>query len=170
MVEMLGVLAIIGVLSIGGIAAYRYAMDKHKANEFMYNLELSIVNVQGVLAQKQNSKIIGQILGNGDIKCWCAASYAVKDFSAYAGNVGYTSMGAGGDDEQCQNTFPNAQCGNSIDVNVSFQEPESWMKLIKSSDYSFNGSERSRCFSSSNPETLYDLVKECNDVGFLFIQ
>ena len=28
MVEMLGTLAIMGVLSIGGIAGYRYAMDK----------------------------------------------------------------------------------------------------------------------------------------------
>ncbi len=34
MVEMLGVLAIIGVLSVGGIAGYRTAMDRHKANEF----------------------------------------------------------------------------------------------------------------------------------------
>ena len=33
MVEMLGVLAIIGVLSIGGIAGYTMAMERYKANE-----------------------------------------------------------------------------------------------------------------------------------------
>ena len=33
MVEMLGVLAIIGVLSIGGIAGYSKAMEKHKLNK-----------------------------------------------------------------------------------------------------------------------------------------
>ncbi len=33
MVEMLGVLAIVGVLSIGGIAGYSYGMDKYRANE-----------------------------------------------------------------------------------------------------------------------------------------
>ena len=33
MVEMLGVLAIIGVLSIGGIAGYRTAMDSHHASQ-----------------------------------------------------------------------------------------------------------------------------------------
>ena len=33
MVEMLGVLAIIGVLSIGGIAGYTMAMNRYKANE-----------------------------------------------------------------------------------------------------------------------------------------
>lgn len=32
MVEMLGVLAVIGVLSIGGIQGYTYAMNKHQAN------------------------------------------------------------------------------------------------------------------------------------------
>ncbi len=35
MVEMLGVLAIIGVLSIGGIAGYTIAMSRHRANEIL---------------------------------------------------------------------------------------------------------------------------------------
>ncbi len=35
MVEMLGVLAIIGVLSIGGIAGYNMAMNRYKANEIL---------------------------------------------------------------------------------------------------------------------------------------
>ena len=35
MVEMLGVLAIIGVLSIGGIAGYTMAMNRYRANEIM---------------------------------------------------------------------------------------------------------------------------------------
>ena len=35
MVEMLGTLAIIGVLSIGGIAGYNYAMNKHRANTIL---------------------------------------------------------------------------------------------------------------------------------------
>ena len=35
MVEMLGVLAIIGVLSIGGIAGYTIAMNRYRANEIV---------------------------------------------------------------------------------------------------------------------------------------
>ena len=35
MVEMLGVLAIIGVLSIGGIAGYTMAMNRYKANQIL---------------------------------------------------------------------------------------------------------------------------------------
>ena len=35
MVEMLGVLAVMGILSIGGIAGFNYAMDKSKANDIL---------------------------------------------------------------------------------------------------------------------------------------
>ena len=35
MVEMLGVLAVIGILSVGGIAGYSNAMKKHRANEIL---------------------------------------------------------------------------------------------------------------------------------------
>ena len=34
MIEMLGVLAIVGVLSVGGIAGYSKAMGKYKTNHF----------------------------------------------------------------------------------------------------------------------------------------
>jgi type II secretory pathway pseudopilin PulG len=40
MVEMLGVLAIIGVLSVGGISAYGVAMKKHKANELLHQASM----------------------------------------------------------------------------------------------------------------------------------
>ena len=40
MVEILGVLAIIGVLSIGGIQGYRYAMEKHRANDIVNEVNL----------------------------------------------------------------------------------------------------------------------------------
>lgn len=40
MVEMLGVLAIVGVLSIGGIMGYSYAMDKHRANQTIQDINL----------------------------------------------------------------------------------------------------------------------------------
>ncbi|MBO7258202.1 MAG: hypothetical protein J6V11_04605 [Alphaproteobacteria bacterium] len=40
MVEMLGVLAIVGVLSIGGIMGYSYAMDKYRANTTVNDIML----------------------------------------------------------------------------------------------------------------------------------
>ena len=40
MVEILGVLAVIGVLSIGGIYGYTFAMDKYRANDIVYEVNL----------------------------------------------------------------------------------------------------------------------------------
>ncbi len=45
MVEMLGVLAIIGVLSVGGIAGYKTAMDKHKTNELLNTISIERINL-----------------------------------------------------------------------------------------------------------------------------
>ena len=44
MTEMLGVLAVIGVLSIGGVQGYRYAMNKYHSNEVIN--ELNLLNAQ----------------------------------------------------------------------------------------------------------------------------
>ncbi len=45
MVEILGVLAIIGVLSIGGIYGYTFAMDKYRANDIVYEVNLRATDV-----------------------------------------------------------------------------------------------------------------------------
>ncbi len=46
MVEMLGVLAIIGVLSIGALNGFRYAMDKAKANTILYDVSMAFADLQ----------------------------------------------------------------------------------------------------------------------------
>ena len=46
MVEMLGVLAIIGVLSIGGIAGYSKAMTKFKINKSMDQISMLVANIR----------------------------------------------------------------------------------------------------------------------------
>ena len=40
MIEMLGTLAIMGVLSIGGIAGYNYGINKHRANQVLQDIRL----------------------------------------------------------------------------------------------------------------------------------
>ncbi len=52
MVEMLGVLAVIGVLSIGGITAYRTAMANHTANEILNELNIISMNVSSYIRKK----------------------------------------------------------------------------------------------------------------------
>ena len=45
MVEILGVLAVIGVLSIGGIQGYKYAMDKHRANDVVNEVNMRATDI-----------------------------------------------------------------------------------------------------------------------------
>ena len=59
MVEMLGVLAIIGVLSVGGIAGYTMAMNRYRANEVV-----DMANKYAVIAY--SSYMTSKMMNNGD--------------------------------------------------------------------------------------------------------
>ncbi len=48
MVEMLGVLAIIGVLSIGGISGYSKAMSKFRVNKTLDQISMLVMNVRSM--------------------------------------------------------------------------------------------------------------------------
>ncbi|MBR6411578.1 MAG: hypothetical protein IKS41_00240 [Alphaproteobacteria bacterium] len=48
MVEMLGVLAVIGVLTVGGLAGYNYAITKHRVNTI-----LNEISLRWVVAEQQ---------------------------------------------------------------------------------------------------------------------
>ncbi len=55
MVEMLGVLAIIGVLSVGGIAGYKMAMNKYRANEILNGASMRAMIVSAQLQRNSNA-------------------------------------------------------------------------------------------------------------------
>ena len=60
MVEMLGVLAVIGVLSIGGIMGYSYGMDKYRANETTNQIRLRAIDLMAQAAQgNENLSLAG---------------------------------------------------------------------------------------------------------------
>lgn len=52
MIEMLGVLAIVGVLSVGGIAGYSKAMTKFKTNKVADQVSMIITNIRTLYAQQ----------------------------------------------------------------------------------------------------------------------
>ena len=58
MIEMLGVLAIIGVLSVGGIAGYSKAMIKFKTNTLLQQISTIISNTQILYAQQKNHEVL----------------------------------------------------------------------------------------------------------------
>ena len=55
MVEMLGTLAIMGVLAVGGVMGYKYAMDKYRANETINELT---IRVMGLMSQVNRGEIV----------------------------------------------------------------------------------------------------------------
>ncbi len=56
MVEMLGVLAIIGVLSVGGIAGYSKAMNKFKVNKTTDQVSMLVANIRTIYSTQGNYK------------------------------------------------------------------------------------------------------------------
>ena len=54
MIEMLGVLAIVGVLSVGGIAGYSKAMNKFKANKLIDQVTMTSTNVKTVFSGQRD--------------------------------------------------------------------------------------------------------------------
>ncbi|MBQ8558266.1 MAG: hypothetical protein IJ440_05700 [Alphaproteobacteria bacterium] len=60
MVEMLGVLAIIGVLSVGGIAGYTMAMNRYRANEVV-----DMANKYAVIAY--SAWMTNKMMNNGTV-------------------------------------------------------------------------------------------------------
>ena len=54
MIEMLGVLAIVGVLSVGGIAGYSKAMNKFKTNKLIEQVNMISTNVRTLYASQKS--------------------------------------------------------------------------------------------------------------------
>ena len=106
MVEMLGVLAIIGVLSVGGIAGYSKAMNKYKINKTTDQVSMLVANIrtlfssQGDYAGLTNAQAIKFGVVPNDM--YKATSASQGDISnAFGGAVTITAAAgrAAGDNE-----------------------------------------------------------------------
>ena len=60
MVEMLGVLAIIGVLSVGGIVGYTTAMNKHRANQILNGASVRAIVVSTQIQRGSAAPTLGE--------------------------------------------------------------------------------------------------------------
>jgi len=67
MVEMLGVLAIIGVLSVGGISGYKMAMNQHQTNKILSTLDTSMMLLGTALRTSDKDKITINVNNEMDI-------------------------------------------------------------------------------------------------------
>lgn len=79
MIEMLGVLAIIGVLSAGGIVGYSTAMENHKVNQFIEMADLAVAKAQ-ITFKKYEGKDYGfAALCDADVLPYSVCKTPVQD-------------------------------------------------------------------------------------------
>jgi len=88
MIEMLGVLAIIGVLSVGGIAGYSKAMNKYRINKAIEQITLIAGNVKTFFGPQKNYVGAGCVGNNCDTTNGCQGNSGVdsNDNPTYAYN------------------------------------------------------------------------------------
>ena len=93
MVEMLGVLAIIGVLSVGGIAGYSLSMRRHRANQIADFVAKNALIVYGQCQQKLMDGTISRISNcfDSDIS-WTAENGEVGTFPAGLKALAFNSI------------------------------------------------------------------------------
>ncbi|MBE6446140.1 MAG: hypothetical protein E7021_01880, partial [Alphaproteobacteria bacterium] len=78
MVEMLGVLAIMGVLSVGGVYGYGVAMKKHKANELLHRASMLASTVSAQIMTGKNPTTLDSF-ANSDLGTFTLETYTDGD-------------------------------------------------------------------------------------------
>ena len=149
MVEMLGTLAIMGVLSIGGITGYQYGVTKYKSNETMDELNRRAM-MYGL--QMENGDLLsGTILRNGEFGDKTTLGYGVEGF--VSGDPTYFEIALSNvPREVCRDMVKNYTSPVLIDVNgTEYETP--------SDEWAACGSE------ALTPEMLFVYSKDLNNTA-----
>lgn len=107
MIEMLGVLAIVGVLSVGGIAGYSKAMNKFKTNKVIDQINMISTNIRTLYSSQRNYSGLNNAMAVKvglipaemyDASAAAGASFDGKLTHALGGTVEISSAETAGDD------------------------------------------------------------------------
>ncbi len=172
MVEMLGVLAVMGVLSIAGIAAYSFAMNKHRANELMYEASKRATVVAMQAAQGRTAFSISEFDNNEALH--------FSDTVAYdSANKQFTLEITGVDEAVCQQMqnmkgdkirkFTPATCADNARVQLTYNDDLS--STVKASDFATQNECQlpfKWCSGASSPHCANDccagvILNQCQD-------
>ncbi len=116
--EMLGVLAVIGVLSIGGIQGYRYAMNKYRANNVLNEINMASHQLSTILlTSMEEQKVIslGNPYDNGTIRTenypfdYGCGNYDSLERACQQAEEGYWMTIGGIEQNLCQNILSNSE-------------------------------------------------------------
>ena len=120
MIEMLGVLAIVGVLSVGGIAGYSKAMNKFKTNKVIDQINMISTNVRTLYSSQRTYKGLNNALAvkTGVVPAEMYEADGSNDVSvitnAFGGGVKIEAASHNGQENIAYvigfNGLPNASC------------------------------------------------------------
>ena len=86
MIEMLGVLAIVGVLSAGGVAGYSMAMQTYKTNQLIEKIQIIATQARAVYKGYYNGITKNNLINSGKLKA--------SDFDCpFGGNLNIVNSG-----------------------------------------------------------------------------
>lgn len=136
MVEMLGVLAIIGVLSVGGISGYSKAMAKFKASKAMDQLSILIANIRTAFAT---------VADYGDLTNVNAKKYSIASRDMWQGgesSSGLVNAFGGGIvlSSHCKDGT-GTDCATGFKISYSGLNPEACVQ-IATADWGTGGLEK----------------------------
>jgi len=109
MIEMLGVLAIVGVLSVGGITGYNMAMQAYKTNQLIEKLQLISTTVRSLCRSKYANVSADVMTDTGKLKA--------EDFQNPFG--GTLTLGSWRDGNYFYISIPNLPAGTCSDIAVA---------------------------------------------------
>ncbi|MBO5037838.1 MAG: hypothetical protein J6C85_00055 [Alphaproteobacteria bacterium] len=105
MIEMLGVLAIVGILSVSAIAGFQKAMIKHKTNKIFDEITTITANIQTAFANQRNYEELGnyncnELVSLGIVSAaMCDATNHIKN--AFGGEISLLEACSNADYNNC---------------------------------------------------------------------
>ena len=154
MVEMLGTLAIIGVLSIGGIAGYSYGMDKYRANQTINDISLRTVDLLTQASQGRTELSLAEWDKETTIYDFANPAY-VEGENLIAFDVGTTKKMP---QSVCQMVFDGlANTAVQIDINAVHANSNETCGTDNTMTFYFAGG------GSGTTDTGGETVEQCGD-------
>ena len=156
MVEMLGVLAIIGVLSVGAIAGYSKAMGKYKLNKFSEQLN-TLVNACIRYSQSFNNLTTSQNVTEYFIKMGEIPTEMIKDETSYI----YDVYGRGYYIYHYDNGYNNlfSVAGRTLtDNSENFEICQTYINIIKANSANINFMELQSGYLEDDGQTSLGMI------------
>ena len=153
MVEMLGVLAIVGVLSVGGVYGYGVAMKKHKANELLHQASMLATTISAQIASGKTDLAL-ENFGNSSNGSFSSVKGPDGSTDYQSGDDKFTMQITGMDEAVCKQmqgmkggTVRSVSCGTP-DANGKVTATLTYNKDLSSTPVASDFTTESECKSA----------------------